>query len=269
MRRLTLGALALFFNILCSHAQTDSSAYHSRKLKLDEINFVSGYYIQDGNNSAVTGGIGTEKLTDFANTLELKMVRHDRHGRLQTGSFELGIDNYTSASSDKIDPSTVSSASHSDTRIYPTLAYNISNEKTGLIYGGAASFSTEYDYKSYGLGLNVAKTSRDKNREIGLKLQSYFDTWLVIFPIELRRNPGQQHEDEGHSPRNSYSASLSFSQVINKRLQVALLLDGVYQEGLLATKYQRVYFTDSSTERTENLPDKRYKLPIGDRKSVV
>src|SRR5438067_7865074 len=97
----------------------EDSLYKSKKLKVDEVNFVSGYYVQDGNNSAVTGGIGTEKLTDFANTLELKLVRNDKHGRLHNGSIELGIDNYTSASSDKIDPATVSSASSSDTRIYP------------------------------------------------------------------------------------------------------------------------------------------------------
>jgi hypothetical protein len=263
MRKFTLTALALFFSILRSHAQTDSATYQSRKLKLSEVNFVSGYYMQDGNNSAVTGGVGTEQLTDFANTIELKMVRTDRKGRSQTGSFELGIDHYTSASSDKIDPSTVSSASHADTRIYPTLSYGIDNAKTGWGYGGALSYSTEYDYKSFGLGLNVAKTSKDKNTEIGLKLQAYFDTWTVIYPSELRKHPGEK-EDEGRSPRNSYSASLSIAQVVNKRFQLALIVDGVYQNGLLATKYQRVYFTDNS-ERVETLPDTRTKIPIGIR----
>lgn len=266
MRKLTLTALTLLFRILCSHAQVDSAAngtYQSRKLKLDEVNFVSGYYMQDGNNSAVTGGVGTEQLTDFANTLELKAIRSDRKGRAHTGSFELGIDHYTSASSDKIDPSTVSSASHADTRIYPTLSYGIASSKTGWSYGGSLSYSTEYDYKSFGVGVNVAKTSKDKNTEVALKLQGYFDTWKVIYPIELRSGGGQ-HEDEGTSPRNSYSASLSLSQVVNKRLQVALIADVVSQSGLLATKYQRVYFSDHS-ERTETLPDTRIKLPLGVR----
>jgi hypothetical protein len=266
MRKITLTALALFARILFSHAQVDTAvngAYQSRKLKLDEINFVSGYYMQDGNNSAVTGGIGTEQLTDFANTLELKFIRGDRKGRAHTGSFELGIDHYTSASSDKIDPSTVSSASHADTRIYPTLSYGIANGKNGWSYGGSLSYSTEYDYQSFGIGANVAKTSKDKNTEVALKLQSYFDTWRVIYPIELRPGGGQ-HEDEGTSPRNSYSGSLSLSQVVNKHLQVALIADVVYQNGLLATKYQRVYFTDNS-ERTETLPDTRFKLPFGVR----
>ena len=44
-----------------------------RTLKLDEVNFVSAYYNQDGNHSAVTGGIGTEKLIDFANSIDLKL----------------------------------------------------------------------------------------------------------------------------------------------------------------------------------------------------
>jgi hypothetical protein len=267
MRKLSLAALALFVSILCSHAQTDSAGYRPRKLKLDEVNFVSGYYMQDGNNSAVTGGTGTEKLTDFANTIELKMVRVDRRGRNHAGTFELGIDHYTSASSDNIDPTTISSASRADTRIYPSLAYNISNDQTGLAYGAALSYSTEYDYQSFGFGINVAKASKDKNRELGLKLQAYLDTWQVIYPIELRPghgNPDAEHDEGGWAPRNSYSASLSYSQVVNKRLQVALLADGVYQQGLLATKYQRVYFTDNS-EHTETLPDSRYKVPIGMR----
>src|SRR4051812_30606727 len=118
MRKLSLSALAFFFQIFSVFAQTDtaSSAYKSRKLKIDEVNFVSGYYTQDGNNSAVTGGIGTEQLTDFANTIELKLIKTDRKDRTHHWSLEMGIDNYTSASSDKIDPNTLSSASHSDTR---------------------------------------------------------------------------------------------------------------------------------------------------------
>jgi hypothetical protein len=263
MRKISLALLALFFQVLSAFSQTDSSAYKQRKLKIDEVNFVSGYYMQDGNNSAVTGGIGTEKLTDFANTIELKLVKPGKGDKVNNLSFEMGIDHYTSASSDKIDPNTVSSASHADTRLYPTLAYNLDSKPKGLIVGGALSFSTEFDYKSYGLGLNIAKISKDKNREIALKLQSYFDTWTVILPVELRAGG---EKTDGTQPRNSNSLSLSFSQVINTRLQLALLADYIHQQGLLATRYQRVYFADKS-ERVENLPDKRTKLPFGIRAS--
>jgi hypothetical protein len=47
-------------------------------------------------------------------------------------------------------------------------------------------------------------------------------------------------------------------------MQVLFIVEPGYQTGLLATKYQRVYFTDGSA-RPENLPDQRYKLPIGAR----
>src|SRR5512141_594020 len=117
MRKLSLTVIGMYVTILSAFSQNtnDSSAYKNKKLTLDEINFVSGYYHQDGNNSAVTGGIGSEKLTDFANTIELKFSKYDNKFRKHSLNFELGVDHYSSASSDKIDPYTISSPSHADT----------------------------------------------------------------------------------------------------------------------------------------------------------
>ena len=56
----------------------ESSVYEKRKLKLEEVNLVSSYYLQDGNNSAVTGGVGTEKLWDFANSIDVKLTKFDK-----------------------------------------------------------------------------------------------------------------------------------------------------------------------------------------------
>ena len=95
--------------IFCTAKWLLPSGIENRKLKFEEINFVSGYYHQNGNNSAVTGGIGTEKLTDFANNIELKLSKYDRKDRKHTLALTAGIDHYTSASSDKIDPYTISS----------------------------------------------------------------------------------------------------------------------------------------------------------------
>ncbi len=270
MKKLSLALLACIFQMVSTHAQTspaDSTSYKQRKLKVEEVNLVSGYYNQDGNNSAVTGGIGTEKLTDFANTLDVVLIQADKKNRQYTWAAEIGIDHYTSASSDKIDPHTISSASSHDTRVYPSLAVS-RNDNKGNTLGVAASYSHEFDYVSYGLGLNYIKTSKDNNRELSLHLQSYFDTWDVIYPIELRP-PGGGFSGRGrnprtYKPRDSYSATVSYSQIINKRLQVALLMDLIYQAGLLASDYQRVYFTDHS-ERIENLPGTRFKLPLGVR----
>jgi hypothetical protein len=269
MRKLSLTVIGMYATILAAFSQSSSTAdgslYKTKKLTLDEINFVSGYYRQDGNNSAVTGGIGSEKLTDFANTIELKLSRYDKKFRKHGFDFEMGIDHYTSASSDKIDPHTISSASHADTRFYPSLAWSIENEKKRTTVGLTGSFSSEFDYVSYGLGASFSKASKNNNREFSAKLQTYFDTWSVIYPIELRA-PGMREENgiQGYSPRNSYNGSFSLSQIINQNLQLLLIAEPSYQSGLLATKYQRVFFTNGD-ESTETLPGTRMKIPLGIR----
>ena len=286
MKKIYLSVLALYIGILGSHAQApvkinDTTNYKARKLKIDEINYVTAYYHQNGNNSAVTGGIGTENLTDFANTFDVQLssIRPNNHNN--TIFFELGVDHYTSASSDKIDPNSISSASRSDTRIYPSVNFTRSNEQTGNSFGFTGSLSHEYDYQSVGAGFNLTRVSSNKNTEFDLKLLAFFDKWKVILPLELRppgygsgSNRDQRPVD--YKPRNSFSASFSLSQVINTRLQALLIVEPSYQNGLLATKYQRVYFNSTFAEgvgpslnifneRTENLPDNRYKLPIAIR----
>jgi hypothetical protein len=262
MLRVSLSAFIFYFSTLVGFSQSppDSSHYDTRKLKIEEVNFVSSYYKQDGNNSAVTGGTGTEKLSDFATTIDVKLSRYDDRSRKHTLIGEVGIDVYTSASSDKIDPNTISSASASDKRIYPSLAYSITNEKKGSTVMATASVSTEYDYFSTGASLGWSKLSKDKNREFSAKGQVYLDTWTVILPVELR-GANQFNKTQ---PRNSYSASLTLSQVISQRLQILFLTDIAYQQGQLATLYHRTYF-DDGTHTIENLPDSRIKIPIGVR----
>ena len=287
MRKLYLGIAALYLGIASSFAQTtskvveDSTNYATRKLKIEEINIISAYYHQDGNNSAVTGGIGTENLTDFSNTFELQMSKYGKNGLKHTFAFELGVDHYTSASSDQIDPYSISSASMSDVRIYPSLNWTISNDKTGNAFGLSGSYSHEYDYQSIGGGINLTRVSKDKNTQFDFKALAFLDTWKVILPVELRPagyGSGSDKDARGggsvdYRPRNSFSTSLSISQVISTRLQAAVIVEPSYQKGLLATKYQRVYFNGNFftgagptasifNERIESLPESRYKLPI-------
>jgi hypothetical protein len=262
MLRISLAAGAIYLTTLAAFSQSlqDSTTYQSRKLKLEEVNFVSSYYQQDGNNSAVTGGIGTEELTDFATTIDVRLSRYDGRGRKHTIAAEVGIDVYSSASSDKIDPNTISSASSGDKRIYPSLTYAINNEMKRTTVSVTGSVSTEYDYFSKGLALGWSKLSKDRNRELMVKAQVFLDTWSVILPVELRSasNPS------GNKPRDSYSLSGTLSQVITRRLQLLLLADIAYQQGQLATLYHRTYFTDGSHD-LEHLRDSRIKLPIGMR----
>ena len=245
----------------------EQPAYEKRKLNVEEINLVSSYYQQDGNRSAVTGGIGSEQLTDFAQSVDLVLRATDRLNRQHTLAFDLNIDHYTSASSDKIDPLTVSSASRSDTHIYPSLSWSVQDPTRHTTRSIALSYSTEYDYKSYGINIGFAKASADNNREISLKAGAFFDTWTVILPAELRPEgygSGARGDTDpvAYKPRNSYNASVSLSQVVNKRLQVLLTVEPAFQQGLLSTPFHRMYFQDGS-ETVERLPGSRLKLPVG------
>ncbi len=285
MRKIPIIVIAFYLQILSSFAQVtaskDTSAYKEEMLKLEEVNFVSGYYSQNGDHSAVTGGIGTEKLTDIANTFDLKLSKYNKKGNKHSVLFEMGVDTYTSASSGKIRQDSsgnnghnaLSHPSNHDTRIYPSLSYLTENVNNGITLGGGVSYSHEYDYQSRGLNLTFIKSAKDNNREFGVKLFTYFDLWTAIYPYELR--PESDYSNASHKgggiaatvlPRNSYQASFSLSQVINPRLQVVLLFDPAYMKGQLTTLYQRVYFQDLS-DHVEKLPDTRLKLPVAIRMS--
>ncbi|ESU22691.1 hypothetical protein FEDK69T_19490 [Flavobacterium enshiense DK69] len=269
-RIFTASVLAFLFghNIKAQNTEIkDSSAYKKQKLKIEEVNFISSYYSQDGNNSAVTGGLGTEKLTDIATTFDIRVSKRDKNDNKHNFGFEIGIDSYTSASSDKIDPNTVSSASYQDIRVYPSVNYSYQNFEKNYILNGGLSFSAEFDYTSIGANAGFTKISKDKNREFSAKAMAFFDTWKVILPVELRNAPSDTEASQGDKkPRNSYNLGLALSQVVNRNFHVAFITDIGYQQGLLATKFNRVYFNDiPATVKSEKLPDTRFKIPVGVR----
>jgi hypothetical protein len=262
MKKITLAVLGMYFSILSAFSQNSQQAdstYKTRKLKFEEANIVSSYYQQDGDNATVTGGLGSQKLTDISTSLDLKLVRHDKSGRKHSFSVELGIDHYTSASSDKIDPTTISSASHADTRFYPSIGWTIENESNGLTAGAGLSYSSEYDYQSFGGHLNFSKKTKNRNGEFSGKLQAYIDHISAIYPIELRAALAGTSPD---MTRNTYSGTFSWSQIINKNLQIMLEGELVYQKGWLGLPFHRVYFKDN-TVHVEQLPSMRLKVPIG------
>lgn len=271
MKRILLTAAGILALIqVQSQTTIDSTAYKSRKLKIEEVNLVSSYYKQDGENAAVTGGIGSQRLTDIANVFDIKLTKYDKKLRKNSYGFEVGVDSYTSASSDRVDLKANSSASSGDIRIYPTISWSRENEEKGTTIGAAVSSSSEYDYFSLGANISFAKKSKDKNGEFTARLQTYIDQVKLIQPIELR-NPitiGGEDDDYsyGSAGRNTFAGSLSYSQIVNKRLQVMLLADVVQQTGYLSLPFHRVYFKDGTVHQ-ENLPDTRFKLPIAFRAS--
>ncbi|MEO5947583.1 MAG: DUF3570 domain-containing protein [Chitinophagaceae bacterium] len=266
MKKICLGVVGIVLTFFSGYAQTpqkDSATYKSRKLTFEEANLVSSYYKQDGSNAAVTGGKGSQKLNDISNTIDVKFIKWDRKNRKHSFELEVGLDHYTSASSDQVDLKANSSASHADTRIFPSVSWSMENEKNGTSIGAGLSTSTEFDYQSFGANINFSKKTNNRNGEFTAKAQAYIDKVSLIYPTELRAG-GQNDEHYSTTARNSYSGSLSYSQIINQRLQLMFIADLISQKGLLSLPFYRVYFNDNSVHK-ENLPNTRMKIPLGFR----
>lgn len=217
-----------------------------------EIDLLSSYYQQDGNNAAVTGGIGTERLTDIATMIVVNVPLDSTHAI----NISAGADYYTSASTDNIDNNR-SSASSKDIRAYASLGFNKKNLRKGISYGMRLGFSNEYDYSSFNGGLSFAKEFNEGNSELSVNAQAFIDQWRTYFPEELRRSVSVPTRS-----RNSYNGELTYSQVINKRLQIAISAEAVYMEGLLSTPFHRVYFANVQRPDIERLPSRRLKIPL-------
>jgi len=274
MKKICLTVIGLYILMLHGFSQvaSDSSGYQSKPLRVDEVNLVSSYYSQDGNHSPVTGGIGNEKVTDIANGLEVKFIGWDKNKRKHTITAGLGFDYHTAASQAYV--SKTGASKTGGTRVYPSVNWNIENGEKGTSFGFGAYYSSEYNYNSIGLDAEYSKKTKS-NGEFDAKVSGYLDQVKLIYPSELipastavssasSGGGGDEKRNIPSSPRNTFSGSLSFSQVINTRLQASIMMDAVAQSGFLGLPFHRVFFNDGSVH-VEALPSSRYKLPLGVR----
>ena len=111
MKKKIIIVSSLSFLQFFAHAQQvkDSAI---QKINKTAIELVYNHYLQDGNNSAVTGGVGTEELTVYGPSINIKNTYSKSNL-----SFNLGADIISSASTDNID-FVVSSASAKDARVF-------------------------------------------------------------------------------------------------------------------------------------------------------
>ncbi|TVZ14827.1 uncharacterized protein DUF3570 [Maribacter sp. MAR_2009_72] len=300
-----IGSLVLLFLTATGYAQQDQDSvktYKKRVLETTEVDFLTSYYSQDGDNAAVSGGLGTEELTDITGTFVVAIPLNDD----DVLTIDAGVSAYTSASSSNVDPFdgaqpadpfvASSGASSSDTWANITGAYSHSSDDRNTIVTGKLSVSSEYDYFSVGFGGGLTKLFNEKNTEVSINANVYLDTWNSIYPTELRpfasganglangffsnktitgnANYDPVFEKFTDESRNSYTLGFGFSQILGKNLQGSLALDLVKQQGLLSTPFQRVYFADVSDSFIENfqladaieqLPDSRFKIAAGGR----
>ncbi len=259
-------------------AQDTTTTYKKRVLEAVEIDFLTSYYSQDGNNAAVSGGIGTEKLTDFTPTIVVAIPLNADDVLI----IDAGVSAYTSASSSNVDPfdggspadpfTASSGASASDLWAGGNVAYSHSSDSRNDIVGAKISVSSEYDYFSVGAGGSYTKLFNEKNTELSVHANVYLDTWTLLYPIELRESATFLRLDTKN--RNSYSIGIGASQILSKSIQASLSLDLIQQQGLLSTPFQRIYFKDLPDRFVENfqladdierLPDTRFKIAVGGR----
>ncbi len=226
-----------------------------------EVELLYNHYNQSGNNSAITGGIGTEQLNVYGPSVSVK-----KSFGLNAIKFQLGSDIISSASTDNID-SVVSSVSRLDARTYTNIGYERVLEKNQITLNAGIGFSIESDYFSFGKFLGGSLSSKDGMQTYSLDLQIFNDDlrWgrlnseanfgpsMLIYPEELRF---QEWYDT--VKRNTYNAILGFSQVINQRNVFGVSAILSMQEGLLETPFHRIYFNDGSLA-VEQLPPERYK----------
>lgn len=258
--------------------QDDIKTYKKRVLESAEVDFLMSYYTQDGDNAAVTGGLGTEELTDLTPTIVVAIPLNDD----DVLTIDAGISAYSSASSSNVDPFDgngvanpfVTSSGASKKDVLTTIAgnYSHSSDDRNSVWSANLAVATEYDYFSIGFGGSYTKLFNEKNTEVSIKANIYLDTWNAIYPSELRDQPTFTSFDD--ESRNSYSVGFGFSQILSKRLQGSLSLDFIQQEGLLSTPFQRVQFADVADvvvqeftygDDIERLPDSRFKIAIGGR----
>ncbi|MGY6647933.1 DUF3570 domain-containing protein [Wenyingzhuangia sp. IMCC45574] len=190
--------------------------YQKRVLEATEVDFLTSYYQQDGNNAAVTGGIGSEKLTDFTPTVVISVPLNAN----DVLTIDAGISTYTSASSSNLDPFdssgasangegedddddddddhggsaagvtgnpwvASSGASNMDTWGSIAASYSHSSDDRNTIWNANVSFAAEYDYMSIGFGGGLTKLFNDKNTELGISAKVFLDNWMPKYPTEL------------------------------------------------------------------------------------
>jgi len=221
MKKTILSMLLMCAAFLYTTAQNQDSTQVYKKKVLDntEVDFLMSLYKQDGDRSAVGGGVGNEEITDFTPTIVVSLPLNDD----DVLTIDAGISAYTSASSSNINPFNNTGASRGgkdddeheeedDDDFFPGASnnqptgtpwlastgasrsdvlaslhvdYSHSSDDRNFIWGANVGLSNEYDYTSVGLGGNVTRLFNEKNTEIGLKGMVYLDKWRPIYPTEL------------------------------------------------------------------------------------
>jgi hypothetical protein len=218
--------------------------------------FRIGYYDNDDK------GDGNPFLDEALTVIEpVVIVDYNVTDRLGVYS-KFSYDDVTSASIERLSNFSEQSGASSDFYIGLDLGarYELSeNRRVGGFVGG----SVEYDYTSIGFGGDFAQDLAEKNATVKVSANVYFDSVDVI---------QFNGEEDGSANRRSYSATVSWYQIIDKRTHAETGATIGVQTGFLETAYNAVVIEDPAdapnpnldnrargTEVTEELPGTRVR----------
>ncbi|MGC6479617.1 MAG: DUF3570 domain-containing protein [Flavobacteriaceae bacterium] len=336
--------ICLSFHSLWAQNDSIPQSFTKKVLETTQVDMLLSYYGQEGQHAAVTGGIGSEELTDVnpaivvrmplsaddVLTVDLSFSHYTSASSSNGNPFNTGAstddrnyedDNQASATEPRGTPWAASTgASKKDVLTAMSVGYSHSSEDRNRIWNVGLSGSFEYDYESIGFSGGHSWLFFDQNTEIGLSGQLFFDRWKPVIPTEIHEyqkfgtsfltHPNSYFnnvlilDDQGYRRtdylpsnfidyttihRNSFGFSAFFSQILNRKWQMAFFADYLVQEGVLANPLQRVYFADRQdyfigiasqipnytdpenrdvfhlADDIERLPSKRIKTPFGMR----
>jgi hypothetical protein len=258
----------LFLLISSLGFSQDEPKEDSIKIVLEdiEITILSSYYEQDGIHSPVTGGLGTEKLSNIAPVVYV----HVPLDSVKSIDVTAGVDFYTSASSDNIDnpylsDNHISGASADDIRQHYSFTYSKKNNQKRNENSFVIAASSEYDVTSISGGYGYSKESKNKARQFAFSGKYFFDDWKRIYPVELRNGSNELLSTD---KRHTLSLSATEMFIINKKMNASITVEALAQSGMLSTPFHRVYFSDLVDAKIEILPALRVKLPVAFRYNV-
>ncbi len=283
-----------FYNQNGSHAAT-SGGIGTEKLEDVTSSVIVNIPINEDDILSVDAGFSAYSSASSSNINPFDVSGASGHGSDDDDDDDDDDDEYGSRTASPWVAS--SGASESDVYAYINANYSHSSDDRNRILSAHLGLSTEYDYRSLNFGLGYAFLWNEKNTTLDLKASVYLDQWKIIYPTELSAfletggnlnqgffegqeiSPSAQYNPSNFTPiedkkRNSYSASLVFSQILSPSVQMSVFGDVIYQQGLLSTPFHRVYFADRAdytiedyqlADDREKLPDNRIKTPLGIR----
>ncbi|MDX1479206.1 MAG: DUF3570 domain-containing protein [Saprospiraceae bacterium] len=244
----------------------DSLQTQGNRLNQSDITLLLSYYDQDGDQSAVTGGTGTEKLKVYSVKYGYRRAVSP-HTALH---LDLGIDVISSASTDHIDFN-MSSASKKDGHETIAVGFSRKGPRAPVEYGVKLNGSLESDYLSR--GIDIWMNRRQELTTYGFQFKMFFADlrwgWLnkpylkpshLIYPAELRDTAWF---DSAH--RSSYNLFFLYQRALAPDLSIGIYPAMILQRGLLSTPFHRVYFAGVQRPAVERLPKRRRSASLSIR----